>query len=95
MEQDQKQMTLEQIEEHLQNANLEQYDKPQASGVDAQQDIGDQLQKICGIYRGIRPILEIISKFPLLPRSIRKAIKTFMTVLDSICPQEEETDPGN
>ncbi len=87
MAQNQEQMTLEQIESHIKSANLEQYDKPQARGVTAaQQDLTGQLQKICGIYKGIRPILQVISNFPIIPASIKNAIKTFMKVMDSICP---------
>jgi hypothetical protein len=86
MAQDQ-QMTFEQIESHIKSANLEQYNKPQAEGmVGAQQDLAGQLQKVCGIYRGIRPILQAIVNFPLVPASIRNAIKTFMSVMDTICP---------
>lgn len=87
MKQNQDQMTLEQIEEHIKNANLEQYDKPKAEGIDVQQDLGDQLQNVCGIYRGVRPILKVVSTFPLIPKTIKNAVKMFMKVLDSICPQ--------
>ena len=80
-------LTLEQIEAHIKEANLDQYDKPVAAHVKGtQQDLAAQLQKVCGIYKGIRPILLAVIAFPLVPASIKKAIKTFMSVMDNICP---------
>ncbi len=82
---DEQPMTLEQLEAHLKKANLDQFVQPQgAKG--AAIDLGAQLQRICGIYRGIRPILQVIVNFPLIPESIKKAIRTFMSVMDGICP---------
>ncbi len=83
------QMTFEQIEAHIKKANLDQYDKPKpkaAAAAGAQHALTDQLQKICGVYKGIRPILQAVVHFPLVPSSIKKALKTFMKVMDSICP---------
>ena len=82
-------MTLEQIEAHIEKANLGQFAQPQGAtrGADAKSiDLAAQLQRVCGIYRGIRPILQVIVNFPLIPESIKKAIRTFMSVMDGICP---------
>lgn len=88
-QQQEPEMTLEQIEAHIESANLEQYDSLRAEGMaaaGAQQDLSGQLQKVCGIYRGIRPVLKVLLSFPLIPGSIKKALKTFVNVMDSICP---------
>ena len=83
----QEQLTFEQIEAHIKSANLEQYDNPKAAVVaGAPRDLAGELQKICGIYKGIRPILQAVSTFPLIPASIKNAIKAFMKVMDAICP---------
>jgi hypothetical protein len=75
-------MTLEQIEAHIQSANLEQFNQPQAGTA----DISGQLKKVCTVYRSIRPVLNAVVNFPLIPGSIKAALKTFMTVLDPTCP---------
>ncbi|MBC7686995.1 MAG: hypothetical protein H7211_02325 [Aquabacterium sp.] len=83
------QMTLEQIEAHLKAANLEQYDKPQGQPGGAaapQQDLAAILKRICAVYKAIKPILTVVVNFPLIPASIKNAIKTFMNVMNSICP---------
>ncbi len=84
---EEKLMTLEQIEAHVKSANLEQFDKPQAAAAaGAQQDITSQLQKVCSVYRGVRPILQVVAGFPLLPGSIKGAVNSFMSVMNTICP---------
>jgi hypothetical protein len=75
-------MTLEQIESHIQSANLDQFNQPQAGAA----DLSAQLRKICGVYKAVRPVFNAVVSFPLIPGSIKNAIKTFMTVLDPICP---------
>ena len=47
---------------------------------------GNVLQKICAIYRGIRPILIAIENFPLVPSKWREALKTFTDLMDTLCP---------
>jgi hypothetical protein len=47
---------------------------------------GDILKKLCELYRHIRPIIEAIANFPLIPKTWRDAIRTFMNLLDTICP---------
>lgn len=44
------------------------------------------LEKICPIYKSIKPILLALSEFPLLPKAWRDALKTFISVMDAICP---------
>lgn len=89
-QQQEPEITLEQIEDHIKKANLEQYDDSRRTegmaAAGAQQDLAGQLQKVCGIYRGIRPVLKVLLNFPLIPGSIKKALKTFVNVMDSICP---------
>ena len=83
------QMTLEQIEAHIKQANLDQYLNPAAIGAAAtRQDLAGTLKNVCGIYRGISPILAVIIKIPLIPHSIRGAIEKFMKAMDAICPSK-------
>jgi hypothetical protein len=41
---------------------------------------------ICDAYRVIRPILKLVAGFALLPKKWRKAVKTFLGVMDALCP---------
>jgi len=82
-----KQMTLEQIEAHIKAANLEQYEHQPAHAAAAPQlDLAGQLKRICSVYKAIKPILQVVVNFPLIPSSIKNAIKTFMNVMNTICP---------
>ena len=76
------QMTLEQIEAHIKSANLDQFNQPQAQT----QDLAAQLKKVCTVYKAIKPVLQVLVNFPLIPASIKNAIKTFMSVMNTICP---------
>lgn len=80
-------MSYEQIEQHLKSANLEQYDKPQAAGAgaDAQQDLASQMQRVCGVFRAVKPILQGIGSIPFLPSNIKSAINTLVSVLSGVC----------
>ncbi|MEO5995139.1 MAG: hypothetical protein ABIN89_00495 [Chitinophagaceae bacterium] len=81
------QMTLEQIEAHIKDANLEDFNKQAAPGqAGAQQDLAGQLARVCGVYRGVRPILSVVQSFPLLPGSVKSAVGTFVSVMNTICP---------
>jgi len=41
---------------------------------------------VCGIYSKIRPVLALITNFPLIPKKIKDAVKLLMSALDTICP---------
>jgi hypothetical protein len=43
--------------------------------------------KLCDIYVVVRPILVLISQFPLIPQKWRDVVKGLITVLDGMCPQ--------
>ena len=44
------------------------------------------LQNICSIYRRIKGIQNAIAHFPLLPVSWRAALKTFISLMNNLCP---------
>ncbi len=76
--------TLEEIESHLDKSNIEQYSTKsrEAFGVKAIAASGN----FCGIYKAVRPILVVITKFPLIPAKIKRAIEIFIQAADTICP---------
>ncbi len=82
-------LTFEQIDAHIKSADLTKY---QASGAqhftaeDVKTNATGVLQSFCGIYHVVRPILVVISNFPLIPAAWRAAVTTFIGLGDSICP---------
>lgn len=76
--------TFEEVDKHIQSANLSAL-KPSAHA--AAGGTAAAIPNVCQAYGVIRPILALVSGVPLLPKKWRDAIKAFMQVLDSICPQ--------
>jgi hypothetical protein len=70
---DQESMSFEQIEAHLKSANLQQYEKQ--GGQQEAFDPAAKLQQVCGIYRGVRPVISAILSFPLIPSSIKNPMR--------------------
>lgn len=82
------QMTLEQIEAHIKQANIGQYDQAMQMHVSGKAALQPAavLTNVCGVYKAIKPVLTVIVNFPLLPGAIKTAIRTFMSVMNSLCP---------
>ena len=84
-----KEITFEQINDHINKADLSQYQKGAAkhfTAADINANAGGVLEKVCGIYHVVRPFLEGVLKFPL-PAKWKEAIKTFMSLMDTLCPE--------
>lgn len=47
----------------------------------------DVIGQICPIYRVIRPILQGILSLPFIPEAWKQAIRTFIRLMDLVCPQ--------
>lgn len=63
------------------------------SGMDAQvsrlaaASPADVIGQICPIYRVVRPILQGILALPFIPDSWKQVIRTFIRLMDLVCPQ--------
>jgi len=81
--------TFEEINQQIDSTDLTQF---QEGGVHhftaeaAAANPGNVLQKVCGIYNVIKPILKGISDFPLIPGKWRAAITAFMGLMNKLCP---------
>lgn len=53
----------------------------------AKADPAAVLVKVCGLYRTVRPFLNVASNFFLIPAKVKKVIKTFMGLMDGLCPE--------
>ena len=80
-------MTFEQIDAHINNANLEQYESMDGQASDAQPagDATAVLSQVCSVYKIVKPILNGILLIPFIPEKWKKALRVFTKALDSIC----------
>ncbi|MFZ5972766.1 MAG: hypothetical protein ACOYXA_14355 [Bacteroidota bacterium] len=81
-------MDFEEINQHILNADIAKFQPGGELHFNAASlaNPGQVLQKVCGIYKVIRPILVVISNFPLIPGTWKAAIKTFISLMDTLCP---------
>lgn len=83
------QLTFEEVNKHFESVNLSDYQSGGKSFFTADmvsKAPADVLAKVCGIYKIVRPFLALVSNLPLIPKKWRDAIKTFMGLMDSLCP---------
>jgi len=81
--------TFEEIDKQINGLDLKAYQPgggQHFTAAAAKAAPADAFQKICAIYRGIRPILIALENFPLLPKKWREALKVFTNLMDSLCP---------
>lgn len=79
-----KNLSFEEIESHLDKANIEQYSS--ASRAKSGDKAIGLPANFCGIYQGVKPILRAILIIPLIPPKIKRAIEIFIQAADAICP---------
>jgi len=83
--------SFEDIDRHINSLKLADYQPGGARHFTAAALTGspsDVLKSVCGIYRGIRPILVALQAFILIPPNWRSAIQVFMSLMDTLCPGE-------
>lgn len=78
-------MTLEQINAHADSLDVE----GMAADLTEAKSADEILGKVCEIYIKVRPFLERVANLFFLPRKWRRAIETFIGVLDGLCPTTE------
>lgn len=82
-------ISFEQINDHINKADLTLYKKggtKSFTSADTAIDPGGVLQKVCGIYHVIRPILQGVLLIPFIPKTWKEVIKTFIDTMDKLCP---------
>ena len=81
-------MTFEEIDAHVAKSNILQYDKKEAvaevAGLVPTRP-AEVLKRICEVYKVVKPVPEAVCRFPLIPGRIKRAIKIFMSILDTLC----------
>lgn len=79
-------MTFEQIDAHIKKIDFSKYEGKSPSTAEIAANPGDVLKRICGIYRGVRPILSIVLNLPI-PTAWKNAVRIFLGAMDSICAE--------
>lgn len=82
--------SFEEIDRSIEALDLDSFEEGGTRHFTAEAAAADPrgvLDKVCEIYKAIRPILVALSKFPLIPKKWRKALKTFIGLMDKLCPQ--------
>lgn len=81
--------TFEEVDKHIQSADLSAFQpggKHAMTAASATANPAAAIPNICGAYKVVRPILQLISSVPFIPQKWRDALKAFMGVLDMLCP---------
>lgn len=84
-----KQLTFEEVNAHFEKADLNVFEQNGKHHFTAEMAIGNPagvLQSVCKIYKVVRPFLDLVSNIPLIPATWKAAIKTFMGLMDQLCP---------
>ncbi|WP_300661836.1 hypothetical protein [Fluviicola sp.] len=82
--------SFEKVNADLEKIDLSAYEEGGAyafTAADINNAPGDVLQKVCKIYRVVRPAFSVIVSLPFIPEKIKSAIRTFMGALDMLCPE--------
>ncbi len=77
--------TFEEVDKHIQSADLSKIQAAVKSGA-AAGGTAAAIPNVCGAYQVVKPILLLLAGLPLIPKKWKDAIKAFMGVLDALCP---------
>lgn len=82
-------MTEQQVEQHFEALDLSAM-QPGGSDFFTAADVtakpAEVIGKICGIYGKVRPFLEMAGGVPLIPKKWRAALKSYIALMDVVCP---------
>src|SRR5437016_13905945 len=67
--------TFEEVDAHIQAADLSKIQPPAAAGAAA------AVPNVCAAYKVVKPFLQLAANFPFIPKKWRDAITAFMNVL--------------
>ncbi|MDT7540978.1 MAG: hypothetical protein QOE33_882 [Acidobacteriota bacterium] len=80
--------TFEEVDKHIQSADLSAFQaggKHHLTAANLSANPAAAIPKICAAYNVVKPILQLLSNLPLIPKKWKDAIKAFMSVLDMLC----------
>jgi len=84
-----KELTFEEINAAIEKLNLTDFQPGGRRHLTAEAFAANPaaaLPQICPIYKVIRPILIAVSSLIFIPQKWRDVIKTFVSIMDTLCP---------
>lgn len=76
--------TFRSIEQHLQQVDFDQLESEyHARGTE--RGLGVLPEQLCKVFQAVKPILEVIKNFPLIPEKWKKGVALLITILDGVC----------
>jgi hypothetical protein len=72
--------TFEEVDKHVQKADLSVFKVAKAKGAAA------GVPNVCPAYKTVRPILALVAGLFLIPKKWRDIISGFLGVMDMLCP---------
>ena len=78
--------TFDEIDKHIQAVDLSAYHPGGKHHLAAGTAPAAALPSVCPIYKAILPILVVLSTLPFIPPKWQALIKTFISVMDVLCP---------
>ncbi|MBC7921339.1 MAG: hypothetical protein H7Z75_09655 [Ferruginibacter sp.] len=79
-----RELTFEEVDAQIQNADLSEFENQDDANAQSL-DLAAQLKKVCSVYKVVKPILSLVGNAPFLPSSWKSAVKTFNSVMSTIC----------
>jgi hypothetical protein len=89
MADDNRALTFEEIDAHIRKADLSAFEPGGRHHFTSEMVAaapGNVLANVCRIYHVIRPILQALLLVPFIPATWKAAIKTFIALMDTLCP---------
>ena len=77
--------TFEEVDKHIEAADLSPFQPGGRFHTARGAAVPQAVPQICPIYKIVRPIFLVVTNLPI-PKKWKDAIKTFMEVLDALCP---------
>lgn len=78
-------MTFSQLNQHADTLEEEGLFAPESLTAAADDD-GGIMGKVCGVYKKVRPFLEVVTSLFFIPKKWKTPILSLMAVMDGICP---------
>jgi hypothetical protein len=86
-------LTFESVNKHFESVSLkktlaetESFVKSNSISAAAAPNPAVVLAQVCRIYKVVRPFLRLILNVPLIPAAWKTALRTFVSLMDTLCP---------
>lgn len=81
-------MTIEELDAYSDKLETEGMIATDIAGDGTKATPGEIITKACGVYRKVRPFLEVYTSLFFVPKKWKAPVITFMVFMDGLCPAE-------